>query len=180
MYRAHEIAEHRRIFKKRGVTEQICDLVRSWNGARIGREGWRTADDDDLRLTVTPPDCHQEHLCPGAMYICPDAAVARVLSRAVRALAFKDVTAQEPGLVDLIDEVMASWSDKPMCCEEAQKEVNFSFCGLLFHLTRPGCPGRKRVRQSRKLQAHVQCVQVTCEPFLDWPFAPDLLEVMGL
>ena len=146
----------------------------------VGMSGTRTTSSTAKPDFVSVHGERDRRRAVSSLVECPDAAVARVLSRAVRALAFLDVTAQEPGLVDLIDEVMASWSDKPMCCEEAQKEVNFSFCGLLFHLTRPGCPGRKRVRQSRKLQAHVQCVQVTCEPFLDWPFAPDLLEVMGL
>ena len=170
MFKKAEISEHARIFRERGIMARLLELTKAWSKARVGpfcMPGF---------TSVTPPESAGEH-----PYVCGDAAVARVLSNATRAVICLAATAQEPGLLDTIKEVMQFWYETgPQRCEGACEEVHLRFCGLVAWLCRPGAAGRMMVLKSPPLCALVSRTLCTYESFIEMPYAQQLIDRMGI
>ena len=171
MFKEAEISEHARIFRERGIMARLLELTKAWSKAEVSSFCTQTGS-----TSVTPPESAGEH-----PYMCGDAAVARVLSNATWAVICLAATAQEPGLLDSIQEVMQFWYETgPQRCEGACKEVHLRFCGLVAWLCRPGAAGRMLVLESPSLCALVSRTLCTYESFIEMSYAPELIDRMGI
>ena len=171
MFKEAEISEHARIFRERGIMARLLELTKAWSKAEVSSFCTQTGS-----TSVTPPESAGEH-----PYMCGDAAVARVLSNATWAVICLAATAQEPGLLDSIQEVMEFWYETgAQRCEGACKEVHLRFCGLVAWLCRPGAAGQMLVLESPSLCALVSRTLCTYESFIEMTYAPELIDRMGI